>query len=84
MAISLVIFTTRARKSLKNSNNVVERQKQTKIRKKKTSQFRSKYTLTGEGNGNPFQCSCLKNPRDRKPGGLPSMGHTELDTTEAT
>ena len=38
MAISLVIFTTRARKSLKNSNNVVERQKQTKIREK-TSQF---------------------------------------------
>ena len=20
---------------------------------------------TGEGNGNPLQCSCLKNPRDR-------------------
>ena len=20
---------------------------------------------TGEGNGNPFQCSCLENPRDR-------------------
>ena len=28
----------------------------------------------GEGNGNPLQCSCLENPRDRKPGGLPSMG----------
>jgi len=30
----------------------------------------------GEGNGNPLQCSCLKNPRD---GGLPAMGsHTRL------
>ena len=38
----------------------------------------------GEGNGNPLQCSCLENPRDGKPGGLPSMGCTESDTTEAT
>ena len=22
-------------------------------------------TLSGEGNGNPLQCSCLENPRDR-------------------
>ena len=29
---------------------------------------------TGEGNGNPLRCSCLKNPRDGEPGGLPSMG----------
>ena len=28
----------------------------------------------GDGNGNPLQCSCLENPRDGKPGGLPSMG----------
>ena len=28
----------------------------------------------GEGNGNPLQSSCLENPRDGKPGGLPSMG----------
>ena len=28
----------------------------------------------GEGNGNPLQCSCLENPGDGKPGGLPSMG----------
>ena len=27
-----------------------------------------------EGNGNPLQYSCLENPRDGKPGGLPSMG----------
>ena len=25
-------------------------------------------------NGNPLQCSCLENPRDREPGRLPSMG----------
>ena len=30
--------------------------------------------MVGEGNGNPLQCSCLENPRDGKPGGLPSMG----------
>ena len=24
----------------------------------------------GEGNGNPFQCSCLENPTEEKPGGL--------------
>ena len=29
---------------------------------------------SGEGNGNPLQCSCLENPRDGEPGGLPSMG----------
>ena len=37
----------------------------------------SDFTFTfhfGEGNGNPLQCSCLENPRDGKPGGLPSMG----------
>ena len=28
----------------------------------------------GEGSGNLLQCSCLENPRDREPGGLPSMG----------
>ena len=28
----------------------------------------------GEGNGNPLQCSCLENPRDGEPDGLPSMG----------
>ena len=35
-------------------------------------------------NGNPLQCSCLENPRDGEPGGLPSMGSTESDTTETT
>ena len=38
----------------------------------------------GEGNGNPFQCSCLENPRDEEPGGLPStwshrVGHDSSD-----
>ena len=23
------------------------------------------YSRSGEGNGNPLQCSCLENPRDR-------------------
>ena len=30
--------------------------------------------LFGEGNGTPLQCSCLENPRDGRPGWLPSMG----------
>ena len=28
----------------------------------------------GEGTGTPLQCSCLENPRDGEPGGLPSLG----------
>ena len=31
-------------------------------------------SCTGEGNGDPLQCSCLENPRDGGPGGLPSVG----------
>ena len=27
----------------------------------------------GEGNGNPFQYSCLENPREEEAGGLQSM-----------
>ena len=38
----------------------------------------------GEGNGNPLQGSCLENPRDGEPGGLPSMGRTGSDTTVVT
>ena len=37
----------------------------------------------GGGNGTPLQCSCLENPRDGEPGGLPSWGRTESDTTDA-
>jgi len=29
---------------------------------------------SGEGNGNPLQYSCLKNPMEEKPGRLQSMG----------
>ena len=36
--------------------------------------FHFSLSCIGEGNGNPLQCSCLENPRDREPGGLPSMG----------
>ena len=27
--------------------------------------FHFSFSCTGEGNGNPLQCSCLENPRDR-------------------
>ena len=41
-------------------------------------------SCTEEGNGNPFQCSCLENPRDRRLVGCHLRGHTESDTTEVT
>ena len=36
--------------------------------------FHFSLSCTGEGNGNPLLCSCLENPRDGVPGGLPSLG----------
>ena len=36
--------------------------------------FHFSLSCIGEGNGNPFLCSCLENPRKGEPGGLPSMG----------
>ena len=36
--------------------------------------FHFSLSRIGGGNGNPLQCSCLENPRDGEPGGLPSMG----------
>ena len=36
--------------------------------------FHFELSCIGGGNGNPLQCSCLENPRDGEPGGLPSMG----------
>ena len=36
----------------------------------------------GEGNGNPLQFSCLKNPMDRSLVGSSPWGCKELDTTE--
>ena len=50
-----------------------------------TFTFHFSLSCIGEGNGNPLQCSCLENPRDR--GSLVSFclrGRTELDTTEVT
>ena len=35
----------------------------------------------GEGNGNPFQYSCLRIPWTEEAGGLQSMGLQQLDTT---
>ena len=45
-----------------------------------TEQLHFHFSLSciGEGNGNPLQCSCLENPRDGEPGGLPSMLHYHL------
>ena len=46
--------------------------------------FHFSLSCIGEGNGNTLQCSCLENPRDRKPGGLPSMGsHDRRDLAAA-
>ena len=50
--------------------------------------FHFSLSCIGEGNGNPFQCSCLENPRDggatRLPVDCGLWGRTESDTTEAT
>jgi len=39
-----------------------------------TDSLQLSHLWVGEGSGNPLQCSCLENPRDGEPGGLPSMG----------
>ena len=41
-------------------------------------------SCTGEGNGNPLQCSCLENPRDGGAWWAAVYGVTESDTTEVT
>ena len=46
--------------------------------------FHFSLSCIGEGNGNPFQCSCLENPRDGSLVGCCLWGHTESDTTEVT
>ena len=38
----------------------------------------------GEGNGNPFQCSCLGNATDRRAGGLQSIGWQRIRHDLAT
>ena len=50
--------------------------------------FHFSLSCIGEGNGNPLQCSCLENPRDGEPGGLPCMrshrvGHDWSDSAAA-
>ena len=45
--------------------------------------FHFSLSCTGEGNGNPLQCSCLENPRDGEAlVGCHLWSHTESDTTE--
>ena len=38
----------------------------------------------GEGNGNPLQCSCLENPRERGAGWAAVYGVAQSRMTEAT
>ena len=46
--------------------------------------FTFSLSCTGEGNGNPLQCSCLENPRDGGAWWAAVYGVTELDMTEVT
>ena len=46
--------------------------------------FHFSLSCTGEGNGNPLQCSCLENSRDGESWWPAVYGVTQSDTTEAT
>ena len=46
--------------------------------------FHFSLSCTGEGNGNPLQCSCLENPRDGGAWWAAIYGVAESDMTEAT
>ena len=48
------------------------------------SNFTFTFHFSIGGNGNPLQCSACIIPGMGEPGGLPSMGRTESDTTEVT
>ena len=41
--------------------------------------FHFSLSCIAEGNGNSLQCSCLENPRDGEPGGLPSIGSHRVE-----
>ena len=59
-----------------------------RVRHTERLHFNFSLSCTGEGNGNPLQCSCLENPRDRGAWWAAGYGvthmSTELDMTEAT
>ena len=46
--------------------------------------FHFSLSCIGEGNGNPLQCSCLENPKDRAAWWAAASGVTESDMTEVT
>ena len=46
--------------------------------------FHFSLSCIGEGNGNPLQCSCLKNPRERGAWWAAVYGVAQSDTTEVT
>ena len=46
--------------------------------------FHFALSCIGEGNGNPLQCSCLENPRDRGAWWAAPCGVAQSDTTEVT
>ena len=46
--------------------------------------FHFSLSWTGEGNGNPLQCSCLENPRDGRAWWAAVCGVSESDMTEVT
>ena len=46
--------------------------------------FHFSLSCSGEGNGNPLQCPCLENPRDRGAWWAAVYGVAQSETTETT